>query len=228
MVKKTSMGAYNRSRREGIIAIRLKDDDELISVHRVKTGQKVILVSSAGKAIKWDESEARAMGRDTAGVRGMTIKEDEKVLGMEIAIENTDLFVITDNGYGKRTSVDEYPEHHRGGQGVSTIKMTEKKGKLAGMKVIKPQHELMIISEEGVVIRVKGDDINELKRATQGVRVMNLKPGDKVSAIARVTQETKQRSKKNTLEGQEQLPLEEDDDSVDVLLAELDGDDQDE
>ena len=96
------------------------------------------------------------------------------------------------------------------------------------MKVIKPQHELMIISEEGVVIRVKGDDINELKRATQGVRVMNLKPGDKVSAIARVTQETKQRSKKNTLEGQEQLPLEEDDDSVDVLLAELDGDDQDE
>lgn len=228
MVKKTSMGAYNRSRREGIIAIRLKDDDELISVHRVKTGQKVILVSSAGKAIKWDESEARAMGRDTAGVRGMTIKEDEKVLGMEIAIENTDLFVITDNGYGKRTSVDEYPEHHRGGQGVSTIKMTEKKGKLAGMKVIKPQHELMIISEEGVVIRVKGDDINELKRATQGVRVMNLKPGDKVSAIARVTQETKQRSKKNTLEEQEQLPLEEDDDSVDVLLAELDGDDQDE
>ncbi|MDO4851312.1 MAG: DNA gyrase subunit A [Actinomycetota bacterium] len=228
MVKKTSMGAYNRSRREGIIAIRLKDDDELISVHRVKTGQKVILVSSAGKAIKWDESEARAMGRDTAGVRGMSIKEDEKVLGMEIAIENTDLFVITDNGYGKRTSVDEYPEHHRGGQGVSTIKMTEKKGKLAGMKVIKPQHELMIISEEGVVIRVKGDDINGLKRATQGVRVMNLKPGDKVSAIARVTQETKQRSKKNTLEGQEQLPLEEDDDNVDALLAELDGDDQDE
>jgi DNA gyrase subunit A len=186
MVKKTAFNAYNRSRRDGIIAIKLRDDDALIAVRRVKKGEKVLLVSSAGKAIKWDESEVRAMGRDTTGVKGMNIGASDKVLGMEIADEDCDLFVITENGYGKRTPTSEYPEHHRGGQGVSTIKMTEKKGRLAGMKVIKPQHELMIISEEGVVIRIKGSEISELGRATQGVKVMDVDPGDKVSAIARV------------------------------------------
>lgn len=206
MVKKTSMSAYNRSRREGIIAINLKNDDALISVHRVKAGEKVMLVSSAGKAIKWDESEARAMGRDTTGVKGMSIGNDDKVLGMEIATEGSDLFVVTDNGYGKRTPVADYPEHHRGGQGVSTIKMTEKKGRLAGMKIVKPQHELMLISEEGIVIRVKGDDISELKRSTQGVKVMDVGSKDKVCAIARVTAKKKQK-KQHTLEGQDTLPI---------------------
>lgn len=207
MVKKTAMSAYNRSRREGIIAINLKDDDALIAVHRVKAGEKVMLVSAAGKAIKWDEDEARAMGRATAGVKGMNISSDDRVLGMEIATEGSSLFVVTENGYGKRTPTSEYPEHHRGGQGVSTIKMTEKKGRLAGMKIVKPQHELMLISEEGVVIRVKGNDISELGRATQGVKVMDVGEGDKVCAIARVTAKKKRR-KQHVLEGQEALPLE--------------------
>jgi len=186
MVKKTAIGAYDRSRRDGIIAINLRDDDELISVRRVKTGERVIMVSTAGKAIKWNESEARPMGRDTMGVKGMNIKSGEAVLGMEIAVEGSELFVVTMRGYGKRTPISEYPEHHRGGQGVKTIQVTPKKGLLAGMKIVGAAHELMLISEEGVVIRVKADDISKLGRSTQGVKVMNVAETDQVCAIARV------------------------------------------
>ena len=100
-------------------------------MRRVKTGEKVMMVSTAGKAIKWDESEARPMGRDTMGVKGMNVKPGERVLGMEIAPEGSELFVVTERGYGKRTPVGEYPEHHRGGQGVKTIQVTPKKGPLS-------------------------------------------------------------------------------------------------
>jgi DNA gyrase subunit A len=205
MVKKTAIGAYDRSRRDGIIAINLRDDDELISVRRVRTGEKVVMVSSAGKAIKWDESEARPMGRDTMGVKGMTIKPGEAMLGMEIAPEGTELFVVTERGYGKRTTVAEYPEHHRGGQGVRTIQVTPKKGPLVGMKIVAPQHELMLISEEGVVIRVKAEDISKLGRSTQGVKVMNVSEADHVCAIARVSGGKKKAAK--VAEGQGTLPV---------------------
>ena len=116
MVKKTSMSLYDRSRRDGLIAINLKEDDNLIAVRRVKQGERVMMVSSAGKAITWDESEVRSMGRDTMGVRGMTVPAGVRVLGMEIARPGTELFVITEKGYGKRTPVADYPLHHRGGR----------------------------------------------------------------------------------------------------------------
>jgi len=205
MVKKTAIGAYDRSRRDGIIAINLRDSDELISVRRVKDGQKVIMVSSAGKAIKWDESEARPMGRDTMGVKGMTIKPGEAMLGMEIAPNDSELFVVTERGYGKRTPIGEYPEHHRGGQGVRTIQVTPKKGPLTGMKIVQPQHELMLISEEGVVIRVKADDISKLGRSTQGVKVMNVAESDRVTAIARVSGGNKKKAPRGIAEGQGSL-----------------------
>nr|WP_102373921.1 DNA gyrase subunit A [Raoultibacter massiliensis] len=184
MVKKTSMSLYDRTRRDGLIAINLKDDDSLISVKRVAQGEKVMMVSSAGKAIMWDESEARAMGRDTMGVRGMTVAPGVRVLGMEIAKPGTELFVITEKGYGKRTPASEYPTHHRGGQGVFTITMTEKKGLLAAMKIVRPTDELMIISEEGVVVRTPVQGISQLGRSTQGVCVMKACAGDKVTAVA--------------------------------------------
>ena len=203
MVKKTALQAYDRSRRDGIIAIALKDKDELISVRRVKPGMKVMMVSASGKAIKWDEMQARPMGRDTMGVRGMNVKTgDDHVLGMEIAPADAELFVVTENGYGKRTSVADYPEQNRGGMGVKTIQVTEKKGRLAGMKIVLPQHELMIISQEGVIIRVKAEDISRLGRSTQGVKVMNVADTDRVSALARVTANKK---KKKAPEGQQVL-----------------------
>ena len=185
-VKKTAMSAYDRTRRDGIIAINLREGDELVNVRRVREGDKVMLVSTDGKAIMFPESEVRPMGRDTSGVRGITLKGDAKMLGMEITNGNGDLFVITEKGYGKRTPVSDYPEHKRGGQGVFTITMTEKKGNLVACRIVGPQHELMIMTNEGVVIRVKARDISRLGRSTQGVRVMNLDDSDAVSAVARM------------------------------------------
>ena len=203
MVKKTAIQAYDRSRRDGIIAINLRDDDELIAVRRVRNGELVMMVSAEGKAIKWDEADARPMGRDTTGVRGMNVKGDDRVLGMEIAASGSELFVVTERGYGKRTPVDQYPIQNRGGMGVKTIQVTPKKGRLAGMKIVMPGHELMLISDEGVVIRVKAEDISQLGRSTQGVKVMNVHENDRVSAIARVSGKKKKRPA--AVEGQQTL-----------------------
>lgn len=209
MIKKTAFDAYKNVRSNGLIAINLRDADELIAVRRVAPGMKVMMVSSAGKAIRFDESEARPMGRDTTGVHGIRIDVagGDRVLGMEIAPDDSDLFVITERGYGKRTKVTEYTEHHRGGGGMSTIKMTDKKGMIAAMKIINEKHEMMIISEEGVVIRVKAGDISELSRATQGVKVMNVDDSDRVVAVARVAAGKKK--KKEIIEGQTELLTEE-------------------
>lgn len=206
MVKKTAMKLYDRTRRDGLIAISLKDGDELISVQRVATGEKVMMVSSAGKAIQWDEEEVRAMGRDTQGVRGMNVQADAKVLGMEIVRPGSELFVITERGYGKRTSVEDYPIHHRGGQGVFTITMTAKKGLLAAMKIVEENDELMIITEEGVVVRTPVEGVSQLGRSTQGVHIMNVADKDKVTAVA-VTEGTssKKLSKKEVSENQTSL-----------------------
>ena len=205
MVKKTSMKLYDRTRRDGLIAINLKENDKLISVKRVAEGEKVVMVSSAGKAIMWDESEVRAMGRDTMGVRGMTVNADARVLGMEIAHEGSDLFVITELGYGKRTPISEYPEHHRGGQGVYTIIMTPKKGLLAAMKIVDPEDEIMIITEEGVVVRTAVSGVSELGRSTQGVHVMNVADKDRVTAVAIATSNDKKASKTHASKDQMNL-----------------------
>lgn len=187
MVKKTSMKLYDRTRRDGLIAINLKDGDHLIAVRRVKTGDKVIMVSSAGKAITWDESEVRSMGRDTMGVRGMNVVPGVKVLGLEIAKPDADLLVITENGYGKRTPLTEYPEHHRGGQGVFTITMTQKKGQLAAMKVVEDADQLMIVSDDGVIIRTPVKDVSQLGRSTQGVKIMDVAEKSHVTDVAIAT-----------------------------------------
>jgi DNA gyrase subunit A len=207
LVKKTAMKAYDRSRRDGIIAIKLRDGDELISVRRVQTGHRVVMVSNAGKAIVWDEADARPMGRDTMGVKGMSVKGDDFVLGMEIIPDDAELLVITERGYGKRTPVDQYPVQKRGGMGVKTIQVTEKKGPLAAMKVVRPDHELMLISEEGVVIRVKATGISSLGRSTQGVKIMDVGDTDRVSAVARVSAKKKRRRKAEVAEGQEALEV---------------------
>ena len=186
MVKKTNMKAYDRTRRDGLIAINLKDGDELMDVKRVAPGDHIIMASSFGKAIKWDESEARAMGRDTTGVRGITLPVGAQALGLEVCNDayKPELFVITEKGYGKRTDVSEYPLHHRGGQGVFTINMTQKNGQLVDVKIVRPGEEMMIMSEEGVVVRTAVSGISKQGRATQGVHVMRVADNDKVTAVA--------------------------------------------
>ena len=186
MVKKTVMSAYARGRRDGLIAINLREGDRLLNVCRVKPGYKVIMATTAGKAIVFPEDQIRATGRDTSGVRGITMKGDAEVLGMEISNGQGDLVVVTERGYGKRTPVADYPEQNRGGQGVYTIQMTERKGNLAAMKVVGPQHELFIITEGATVIRVKTEDISCTGRSTQGVKMMSVDDGDRVCAMARM------------------------------------------
>jgi len=201
MVKKTAMSAYDNSRKDGLIAINLKRGDELVNVSRVKPGEKIILCSSDGKAILFDESEVRPTGRDTSGVRGITLKGEATMLGMEISNGKGDLLVMTEKGYGKRTPVSEYPEHKRGGQGVLTIAMTLRTGNLVACRVVGPQHELMIVSEAGVVIRVKAMDVSRLGRSTQGVKVMNMAEDDRVSAVARMVVRKKKAARVDPMQG---------------------------
>ena len=212
MVKKTVMSAYDRSRRDGIIAINLKNGDRLLDVRRVREGDKVIMATTSGKAIVFAEDQVRATGRDTSGVRGITMKDGAEVLGMEISNGTGDLFVITERGYGKRTPVADYPEQNRGGQGVYTIQMTDHKGSLAAMKTVGPQHELFIITEGATVIRVKTEDVSQTGRATQGVKMMSVIDGDRVTAVARMT----------SSEEKDKAPAEADD-QVDLDSSDADG-----
>ncbi|WP_276766140.1 DNA gyrase subunit A [Enorma massiliensis] len=207
MVKKTVMSAYNRSRRDGIIAINLKAGDDLLDVRRVREGDKIIMATTAGKAIMFEEEQVRATGRDTSGVRGITMKNGAEVLGMEITNGKGDLFVITERGFGKRTPVADYPCQNRGGQGVYTIQMTARKGNLAAMKTVGPQHELFIITEGATVIRVKTSEISQTGRATQGVKMMSVADGDRVTAVARMTSAKKKPKATGVAEGQMSLDL---------------------
>ena len=203
MVKKTSMVLYNRTRRDGLIAINLKDGDKLISVKRVQPGDMVVIAANTGKAIKWDESEVRAMGRGTMGVHGISLPVGAEALGLEIAREDSELLVITEKGYGKRTPIEEYPTQHRGGQGVFTINMTAKKGMLADVKVVNPGDEIIIMSEDGLTVRTPVSGISQQGRSTQGVHIMNVADEDKVSVIA-ISKRAKKRVHKNEL-GQEEI-----------------------
>ena len=207
MVKKTVMSAYNRSRRDGIIAINLKAGDDLLDVRRVREYDKIIMATTAGKAIMFEEEQVRATGRDTSGVRGITMKDGAEVLGMEITNGKGDLFVITERGFGKRTPVADYPCQNRGGQGVYTIQMTARKGNLAAMKTVGPQHELFIITEGATVIRVKTSEISQTGRATQGVKMMSVADGDRVTAVARMTSAKKKPKTTGVAEGQMSLDL---------------------
>ena len=189
-VKKTAFRLYNTPiRADGIIAINIRDDDELVAVRRVDEDDEILMVSHAGLAVRFKESDARAMGRDTSGVRGMDVSDkDNYVLAMDVARPGQDLLVVTEGGYGKRTSVDEYRLTSRGAKGVKTITFTEAKGLLAGAMVVREHEELVFISQNGMVQRTSVRGINRYGRTSQGVKVMNLRKGDAVSAVALVVE----------------------------------------
>ncbi|MHB1361296.1 MAG: DNA gyrase subunit A [Thermoleophilia bacterium] len=187
MVKKTAFEDYNTVlKADGIIAIKIRDGGELIAVRHSNGQDDILLVSEGGQAIRFNESNVRPMGRATSGVKGMKLTKGDKVLSMNVAKDDADLFVVTDGGYGKRTHISDYPRHNRGGKGVRTIKHTEAKGTLIAARVVRDNHELVLISADGTVIRIPVKDISCMGRSTQGVRVMNLRKGDRVSAVARV------------------------------------------
>ncbi len=186
-VKKTELLAYNTPMKaDGIIAIKIRDDDELLAVRAVDPEDEVIMTSRAGLTVRFAESDARSMGRDTTGVRGMDVGKDGKVIAMDVARDDMDLLVVTENGYGKRTQISQYRKTNRGAKGVKTIKLTEKKGGLAGALVVREHQELVFISVGGMVQRTSAGGISQQGRSATGVRVMNLKEDDVVSAIALV------------------------------------------
>jgi DNA gyrase subunit A len=185
-VKKTELLAYNTPiRADGIIAINIREDDELLAVRGVGEGEEVIMVSKAGLAVRFPEAAARSMGRDTTGVRGMDV-DGGQVIAMDVARDDMDLLVVTENGYGKRTLIDQYRKTNRGAKGVKTIGLTEQKGALAGALVVREHQELVFISVGGMVQRTSVAGISRQGRAATGVRVMNLKDDDTVSAVALV------------------------------------------
>ena len=188
-VKKTELQAYNTPiKADGIIAIKIRDDDELVAVRNVDEGDEVIMVSRAGLTVRFAEDDARSMGRDTSGVRGMDVGPKGEVIAMDVARDDQDLLVVTENGYGKRTKIEQYRKTSRGAKGVKTIGLTESKGRLAGALVVKAHHELVFISEGGMVQRTAVRGISQQGRSATGVRVMNLKDDDRVSAVALVVE----------------------------------------
>jgi DNA gyrase subunit A len=191
-IKKTEFKAYNTPiRADGIIAINIRDDDELVAVRRTSGDDDIIMVSHSGQAARFSEKDARPMGRDTGGVRGMNVSRGENwVLAMDVARDDTELLVVTENGYGKRTAIADYPRKGRGSMGVKTISLTEKKGGLAGALIVREHQELVFISQNGMVQRTPVKGISRYGRASQGVRVMNLRDEDVVSAVALVMEES--------------------------------------
>src|ERR1700759_1731740 len=188
-IKKTEFLAYNTPiKADGIIAINIRDDDELVAVRRTSGHDDIIMVSRAGLAVRFAESDARAMGRDTSGVRGMDVGDDGEVIAMDVARDDQDLLVVTENGYGKRTRIDQYRKTSRGAKGGMTIKLTENKGALGGALVVREHQELVFISQEGMVQRTAVRGISQQGRAATGVRVMNIRDEDQVSAVALVVE----------------------------------------
>ncbi|MCB0862334.1 MAG: DNA gyrase subunit A [Solirubrobacterales bacterium] len=189
-VKKTEFIDYNTPiKADGIIAIKIREGDELVGVQGTSGEDDLLLVSKAGTASRFHEDQARPMGRGTAGVRGMNVsQEGNRVLSLTVARDDSDLLVVTENGYGKRTAVSEYPVKNRGTKGVLTIKLTETKGGLAGALIVREHQELMFITENGMVQRTSAGGISKIGRATQGVTVMNVKEGDRISAVALVVE----------------------------------------
>jgi DNA gyrase subunit A len=190
LIKKTKFLAYNTPiRADGIIAIKVRDGDELVQVRLTSGEDDILMVSHSGHASRFSEQHVREMGRDTSGVKGMNVAgKDNRVLAMDVARNDTELFVVTENGYGKRTPVSEYPVKGRGTKGVLTAKLTEKKGGLAGALIVGEHQDLLFISQNGMVQRTSVGGISQMGRATQGVKVMNIKDDDRVSAVALVVE----------------------------------------
>ena len=186
IVKKSFLAEYNSSRKDGLIAISLDDTDELIGVKLTRGDEEIILGTRNGQAIRFSEKEVRSMGRVTRGVKGIALKDGDAVVAMDSVYDNAELMVITENGYGKRTPLSEYRAQARGGKGYYTIKHTDKTGQLVAFKVVKPGDDLMIITKEGIIIRISVEDASLMGRYTQGVTLMRMHDNDNVVAVAKV------------------------------------------
>ena len=187
-VKKTSLEQYSRPRSNGINAITVKDKDELLEAKLTNGSSQIMLAVKSGKAIRFEESKTRPMGRNASGVRGIRLKDkSDEVIGM-VSVKDMDenILVVSENGYGKRSSLEDYRLTNRGGKGVKTISITEKTGKLVTIKSVSDNDDLMIINKSGIAIRMQVEDLRVMGRATQGVKAISIKEGDSIAAVAKV------------------------------------------
>ena len=191
MIKKTPLLEYDSSRKDGIAAISLQQDDELISAEKSNGNDEVVIVSKYGKAIRFSEKDCRPMGRTAQGVKGMRLAKNDQVLTMMVAKEiSGDLFILTENGFAKRTPLSEYTRQRRGGIGVKTVQITEKKGKVAGAGILKDEHDIIIITTNGILIRIPAKSVRRTGRATQGIKVMKVTEGEYVASYGIVSPES--------------------------------------
>jgi len=203
VIKKTKLEAYSRPRQNGVNAISIREGDELLEARLTNGESEIMLAGRSGKAIRFPESKVRAMGRTASGVRGITLAgENDEVIGM-VCVQNghEDILVISENGYGKRSKIDDYRVTNRGGKGVKTINITPKTGDLITIKSVSDDNDLMIITEHGLTIRLAVNTISMLGRATQGVRLINLKEEDSIASVARVVNEAKEEIGDEEIEG---------------------------
>ncbi|NPA46081.1 MAG: DNA gyrase subunit A, partial [Chlorobi bacterium] len=190
-VKKTSLEQYSRPRQSGINAITIREGDELLDAKLTTGDSHIMLAVKSGKAIRFEESKTRPMGRTASGVRGISLAdENDEVVGM-ISVQDldSDVFVVSEKGYGKRSKVKDYRLTNRGGKGVKTINITDKTGKLVAIKNVKDGDDLMIITKNGLTIRFSVDDIRQMGRAAQGVRAIHLREGDEIASVAKIARE---------------------------------------
>jgi DNA gyrase subunit A len=209
LVKRTRVEEFDNIRSSGKIAILLKDEDELVKVDKTTGDNEIIICSSAGRAVRFNENEIRSMGRNTSGVKGIDIIDSE-VVGCEVITdnENQQILIITKLGYGKKTNVTEFRLTHRGSKGVKALNVTEKNGQLVSIRTVHGDEDLMVVTDKGVIIRLSLDNISTLKRATQGVRLIRLKDDQSVGSVAIVQKED-----------EEELSEEEDNESSDVDMS---------
>lgn len=188
IVKKVQLSEFNTSRKLGVIALKLDDDDELIGVKQTDGQKQIVIGTRNGYAIIFDEDEVRSMGRVARGVKGIKLRDGDEVVGMDTIKRDSEILTVTAGGYGKRTKVEEYTTHHRGAMGVINLRVTEKTGEVIGLKVVRDGQELMLISTNGIIIRTGLDKISVIGRASQGVIIMKTAEDDKVASMAILTQ----------------------------------------
>ena len=186
IVKKTSVKEYGNIRKSGIQAITLRDGDELIEVKHTVEGQDIFLVTKYGQCIRFSEADVRPTGRSAMGVIGMTLDDGDEVVGMQLDTQGSELLIVSENGLGKRTPTEEFTAQHRGGKGVKCYKINDKSGNVIGVKAVNDTREIMLITTEGIIIRIKVEDISVLGRITSGVKLINLDEGVKVATVAKV------------------------------------------
>ncbi len=203
IVKRTELSEYSNIRRSGLIAINLREDDDLIKVLQTEGQHEVIMGTRLGMSIRFEETDARDMGRGATGVKGIDLDDEDEVIDVDVVSPDDDVLIVTEKGYGKRTPVSEYRVQTRGGKGVKTIQVTSKNGSLAGLKLVNEDHDLIIITTDGQVIRTPIEHISQVGRNTQGVRLINLRDEDAVSTVTLVMREEDEEEELEALENVE-------------------------